>query len=123
MEEEWWDLGDVSGSASSEDFPDLAPWDEEGEEANPIVECLTTRGTLDSRPPASMDAHEVSTAPVPPMESPTAAAISTSMGKDQSMGDPGVSTVMASMETMDLEAPSVVVGLQGATVEELVEED
>ena len=37
LEEEWWDMGDVSGSASSEDSPELAPWDEEGEGAGPIV--------------------------------------------------------------------------------------
>ena len=45
--------GDVSGSTSSEDSLELTPWDKEGKGADPIVECLTTRGTLDrtSLPP------------------------------------------------------------------------
>ena len=34
LEEEWWDLGDVSRSTSSEGSPELAPWDEEGKDAN-----------------------------------------------------------------------------------------
>ena len=45
------------------------------------------------------------------------------MGKDQGMGAACVLTVTASMETLNLEAPSVVVGCWGATVEELAEKD
>ena len=105
LEEEWWYLGDVSGSASSEDSLEPAPWDKEGKGADPIIECLTARGTLEGAP-ASMDAPEVSVAPVLLMEPAVAMVISTSMGKDQRMGAACVSTVTASMEIMNLEAPS-----------------
>ena len=70
-----------------------------------------------------MDAHEVSAAPVPLMELTVATVISTSMGKDQRIDAACVSIVTALMEIMNLGDPSVVVGCQGATVEELVEED
>ena len=70
-----------------------------------------------------MDAPEVSAAPIPPMEPTTATVISTSMGKDQTMGAACMSSVTTSMEIMNLEVPSVAVGCQGATVQELVEED
>ena len=39
------------------------------------------------------------------------------------MGTVYVSTMTASMEVMNLEAPSMAVGHQGATVEELAKED
>ena len=35
LEEEWWDLGDVSRSASSKGSTEPAPWDKEGKGANP----------------------------------------------------------------------------------------
>ena len=106
----------------SEDSPEPAPQDEEGKGIDPIIECPTTRGTLEGAP-ASMDAPGVSADPVPPREPTVATVISTSMEKDQGMGAACVSTVTDSMEILNLEALSVVVGCQGATVEELVEED
>ena len=56
------------------------------------------------------------------MEPTIAMVISTSMGRDQRMGAVYVSTVTALMEIMNSEAP-MAVGHQGATVEEMVEED
>ena len=132
LEEEWWDLGDVSSSASSKGSPELAPQDEEGKGANPkgcplgfqeIAECLTARGTPEGEAPVSMDVPEASAAPILLMEPTIAMVISTSMGRDQRMDAVYVSTVTASMEIMNLEAPSIVVGCQGTTVEELAEED
>ena len=62
-----------------------------------------------------MDAPEVSAGPSPLMEPTVAMVITTSMGKDQRMGAACVlSTVTASMEIMNLEAPSVAVGCQGS---------
>ena len=49
--------------------------------------------------------------------------ISTSMEKDQGTVAACVLTVTALIEIMNLEALSVVVACQGATVEELAEED
>ena len=122
LEEEWWDQGDVSRSPLSEDSLELATCNEEGKVANLIVECPTTRGTPEGVP-ASMDAPEVSAAPIAPMDPTVATVISTSMWKDQGMGAACVSTVTTSMEIMNLEAPSVVIGCQRTTVEELAEED
>ena len=60
-----------------------------------------------------MDVPEVSAALVLLMEPVVAMVISTSMEKDQRMGAACVSTVTASMEIMNLEAPSVAVGHKG----------
>ena len=49
--------------------------------------------------------------------------ISTSMGWDKKMGAVYVSTMTTSMQIMNLEAPSMAVGHQGSTVEELAKED
>ena len=62
-------------------------------------------------------------APIPPIEPMIATMISTSMGRDQRIGAVYVSTMTTLMGIMNLEAHSMVVGHQGATVEELVEED
>ena len=70
-----------------------------------------------------MDVHETSVAPILLMESVIATVISTSMRRDQRTGAVYVSIMTTSMEIMNLEAPSMVVGHQGATVEELAEED
>ena len=70
-----------------------------------------------------MDAPEVNVAPVLPMEPMVAMTIFTSMGKDQGTDAACVLAVTALMEILNLEAPLVVVGHQGATMEELAEED
>ena len=111
LDEEWWGIEDVSRSTLSEGSPEPAPQDEEGEGANP------------EGAPASMDVPEASTAPILVTESMIAMVISTSMGRDQGTGAACVLTVTTSLEIMNLEAPSVVVGHQVATVEELAEED
>ena len=111
LDEEWWDIEDVSGSALSRGSLELAPQDEKGEDAKLKVA------------PAPMDVPEASTAPIPVTELAIATAISTSMGKDQGMGDACVLAGTALMEILNLEAPSMAVGCWGATVEELVEED
>ena len=98
-------------SSSSKGSLGPVPQDEEGENANP-------EGS-----PASMDVPEASMAPIPVTEPAIAMVVSTSMGRDQGMGATCVSTVTDSMEIMNLEARSVAVGCQGATMEELVEED
>ena len=70
-----------------------------------------------------MDVPEAGVAPIPPIESMIATVISTSMGRDQRTGAVYVSTVTALMGVMNLEAPSMAVGHQRATVEELAKED
>ena len=70
-----------------------------------------------------MDVPETSVAPIPVMEPIIAMVISISMGRDQRMGAVYILTVTTSIEIMNLEAPSMVVGHQGATVEELAKED
>ena len=70
-----------------------------------------------------MDIPETSAAPILLMEPKIAMVISTSMGRDQRMGTVYVLTVTALMKIMNLEAPLMVVGHQGATVEELAKED
>ena len=52
-----------------------------------------------------MDVHEASKAPIPLTEPAIAMVVSTSMGRDQRMGAVHVSTVTASMEILNLEAP------------------
>ena len=69
-----------------------------------------------------MDVPETGVAPIPLIEPMIAMVISSSMGRDQSMGAVYVSTVTALIEIMNLEAP-IGSRLLGATVEELVEED
>ena len=49
--------------------------------------------------------------------------ISTTMCQDQTTGAIYLSTVITSMGLMTLEAPSMAVGCQGLTIEELMEED
>ena len=49
--------------------------------------------------------------------------ISTAMCKDQTTGAVYLSMVTTSMGLMNLKAPSAVVGHQGLTIEELMEED
>ena len=88
-----------------------------------IAECLTARGTPKGEAPVSMDVAETSAALIPLIGPTITTVISTSMGRDQRMGAVYVSTMTASMEIMNLEAPSMAVGHQGATVEELAEED
>ena len=70
-----------------------------------------------------MDVPEASAALILLMKPTIAMVISPSMGRDQRMGAVCVLTVTASMEIMNLEDPSMVVGHPGATVEELKEED
>ena len=70
-----------------------------------------------------MDSSETSAAPVPQVEPAVAMVVSTTMGQHQIMGAIYVSTVTASIEVMKLEATSLAVGCQGATVVELMEED
>ena len=84
LEEEWWDLGDVSRSTLSKGSPEPAPQDEEGKGAN-----------LKGHPPG----------PILLMEPAIATVISTSMGRDQRTGAVYVSTMTAYMEIMNLEAP------------------
>ena len=74
MDEEWWDIEDVSGSTSSGDSPEPVPQDEEGED-------VVLKGGS-----APMDVHDASTAPIPVTEPAIAMAISISMGKDQGKG-------------------------------------
>ena len=71
LKEEWWDLGDVSGSTSSKGSPELVPGDE-GKDANQkwcplgfwdIAECLTTGKIPEGEAPVSMDVPETSAAP------------------------------------------------------------
>ena len=88
-----------------------------------IAECLTAGGTHEGETPVSIDVPETSAAPILLIEPTITIVISTSMGRDQSRGTVYVSTMTASMETMNLEAPSMVVGCQGTTVEELTKED
>ena len=52
-----------------------------------------------------MDVPEATAAPIPLMEPVIATVISTSMGRDQRMDAVYVSTVTASIEIMNLEAP------------------
>ena len=108
------------------------PQDEEGKGADPkgcplgfweIAECLTARGTPEGEAPISMDVPETRAAPILLMEPAIAMVISTSMGRDQRMGTVYVLTMTTLMGIMNLEAPSMVVGCQGARVEELAEED
>ena len=73
--------------------------------------------------PASMDVPDAGAAPILPIEPTIATVISTSMERDQRMGTVYVSIITTSMGIINLEAPSMAVGFQGATVEELVEED
>ena len=70
-----------------------------------------------------MDSPEASAPPVLQGEPTVARVVSTTMGQDQIMGTVYVSTITASIEVMKLEAPSLVVGCQGATIMELTEED
>ena len=88
-----------------------------------IAQCLTAGETPEEEAPASMDVPEAGVAPVPPMEPAIATVIYTSMGRDQRMSAIYVFTMTTLMGIMNLEAPSMAVGCQGATVEELVEED
>ena len=55
--------------------------------------------------------------------SAVATVTSTAMCQDQIMGTVYLSTVTTSMGLMNLEAPSVVVGCWGPTIEELMEDD
>ena len=66
-----------------------------------------------------MDVPETGVAPLQQKEPTITMVISTYMGWDKKMGTVYVSTMTASMEIMVLEAPSMVVGCQGATEEEL----
>ena len=70
-----------------------------------------------------MDVPEAGATPILPIEPMIATVISTSVGRDQRMGIVYVSTMTALMGIMNLEAPSMAVGYQGATVEELAKED
>ena len=88
-----------------------------------IALCLITGGTPEAEAPVSVDIPETGVAPILPIEPMIATVISTSMGRDQRMGAVYVLTVNASMKIMNLEAPSMAVSCQGATVEELMEED
>ena len=57
------------------------------------------------------------------VEPTVAMVISITICQDQTMGAIYLSTVTTSMGLMNVEAPSVVVGCQGPTIEELTEED
>ena len=112
LEEEWQGIEDVSMSASSRGSLELAPQDEEGEDADleeyplgswEVAECLTARGTLWG--PAFMDVPEASMVPIPVMEPAIAMVISTSMGRDQGMYSVCLLTVTALIEIMNLEVP------------------
>ena len=69
-----------------------------------------------------MDVPETSVALILLIEPMVTTVISTFMGQDKRMGTVYVSTVTASMEIMNLEAPSMAVGHQLTTVEELAED-
>ena len=70
-----------------------------------------------------MDVPETSAALIPLIEPEIAIVISTSMEWDQKMGTVYVLTMTTSIEIMNLEVPSMAVGCQGATVQELAKED
>ena len=95
LEEEWWDLGDISGSASSGGSPEPMPQDEEGKGTYPngyplgfqeIAECLTAGGTPKGEAPISMDVPETSAALIPLIEPVITMVISTSEGQHKKNG-------------------------------------
>ena len=88
-----------------------------------ISQCLTAREIPKGEVPVSMDVLDTVATPIPPIEPMIATVISTSVVWDQRMGTVYVLTMTTLMGIMNLEAPSMAVGHQGAAVEELVEED
>ena len=85
LEEEWQDLGDVSGSDTSEGSPKLMLQGKEDKSAKlkewppgfrDIARYLTARGS----PERKMNSPETSVAPVPLVEPAVAMVVSTTMG-------------------------------------------
>ena len=70
-----------------------------------------------------MDVPEAGVVLILPTEPAIATKISTSVGRDERMDTVYMSTMTTLMGIMNLEPPSMAVGHQGATVEELAEED
>ena len=68
------------------------------------------QGNTKGEAPISMDVPETSAAPIPLIEPMITIEVPTSMGQDQKMGTVCVLTMTASMEIMNVEAPSMTVG-------------
>ena len=132
LEEEWQDLGHYFWVHLIQRLPranDLGQREEGYQPKESLPRVLEDSLVPDSwrnpwgEAPVSMDVPETSAAPIPLIEPTITTVISTSMGWDQNMGTVYVLTMTTSIKITNLEAPTMVVGHQGATVEELAKED
>ena len=128
LEEEWQALRDISSSTLLGSSPEPAAQEGEGLEAKPRVpppgfQEIARSLTVDETPKMEIDHPWSGVAQELLVEPAVAMVISTTMCKDWTMGTIYLSTVTASMGLMNFEAPSVAVGCQGPTIEELTEED
>ena len=128
LEEEQQALRGTSSSVSSGSSPELAPQEEEDPGAKlkelplrfqEIAKSLTTGKS----PEMEIDCPLTGVSQELAAESAVATVISTTMCQDQTTDTIYLSMVTTSMGLMNLEAPSVVVGSQVPTIEELIEED
>ena len=113
LEEEWQALSCISSSTSLGSSP------EPPLEFQEIARSLTTGKS----PKMEIEHPQTGVAQELLVELAVATVISTTMCQDQTMGTIYLPTVTTSMVLMNLEAPSVAVGCQGLTIEELTEED
>ena len=128
LEEEQWALRGTSSSALPGSSPELGPQDEEDLGAKQkvlppgfqeIAKSLTASKSpeMEVACPLTKASQDLS------VGSTVATVTSTTMCQDQTMGTVYLSRVTTSMGLMNLEAPSAMVGHQGLTIEELMEED
>ena len=128
LEEEQQALRLPSSSASSGSSPEPAPQEEEDPGAKPKVlplgfQEIARSLTAGESPKMEVDCPLTRASQELSAESAVTAVFSTTMWQDQTTGAIYLSTVTTSMGLMNLEAPSVAVGHQGSTIEELMEED
>ena len=87
------------------------------------MQCLTAGEIPEGEVPVSVDVPEAGVVPTPLIQPTITTVISMPVGRDERMGTVYMSTMNASMEIMNLETFLMVVGCQGATLEELAEKD
>ena len=128
LEEEQQALRDISSSTPLGSSQEPAAKEGEDPEAKPRVPPLGFQEiarslTIDEPPKMEIDCPQSGVAQELLVEPAVAMVISNTMCKVQTMVAIYLSTVTASMGLMNLEAPSVVDGGQGSTIEELIEQD
>ena len=118
----------ISSSTSLGSSPELAPQEGEVPEAKskvppPGFQEMAKSLTAGESPEMEIDSPQTRVAQELLVEPTVAMVISSTICQDQTTGTVYLSTVTTSMGLMNLEAPSVAVGCQGPTIEELTEED